>query len=126
MNEFTNYYTICHIIWKRNKLCLCLCCTDCPLSVYYTRSIDPYSNVQATCSNLGVYDGLKYEVDPDCVECVKDLIRFLRRDDDNHEVGILKINKNKSGLFSCPAICHTVILSLSVCPALCISSFLSD
>ena len=35
---------------------------------------------------------------------------------------------NKSGLFSCPAICHAVILSLchSVCPALCISSFLSD
>ena len=27
-----------------------------------------------------------YHPDPDCVECVKDLIRFLRRDDNNHEI----------------------------------------
>ena len=39
---------------------------------------------QATCSNLGIFDGSKYLPEPDCVECVKDLIRFLRRDDDNH------------------------------------------
>ena len=44
----------------------------------------------------------------------------------------LKKLKNKSGLFSCPAICHIVILSfclsvtLSVCLAHCISSCLSD
>ena len=34
--------------------------------------------IQATCSNLGIYDGEKYLPEPDCVECVKDLIRFLR------------------------------------------------
>merc|ERR1719158_2702764 len=39
-----------------------------------------------TCSNLGVNEGTGYHPDPDCVECVKDLIRFLRRDDANHEV----------------------------------------
>ena len=33
---------------------------------------------QATCSNLGIFDGEKYLPEPDCVECVKDLIRFLR------------------------------------------------
>ena len=27
-----------------------------------------------------------YHPDPDCVECVKDLIRFLRRDDNTHEI----------------------------------------
>jgi len=44
------------------------------------------TELQATCSNLGVNDGTAYHPDPDCVECVKDLIRFLRRDDANHEV----------------------------------------
>ena len=29
---------------------------------------------------------MKYYPGEDCVECVKDLIRFLRRDDENHEV----------------------------------------
>jgi len=44
------------------------------------------TELQATCSNLGVNDGNTYHPDPDCVECVKDLIRFMRRDDANHEV----------------------------------------
>jgi len=44
------------------------------------------TELQATCSNLGVNDGSTYHPDPDCVECVKDLIRFLRRDDASHEV----------------------------------------
>ena len=42
--------------------------------------------VKATCSSLGVNDGAAYHPDPECVECVKDLIRFLRRDDANHEI----------------------------------------
>ena len=42
--------------------------------------------VEATCSSLGVNDGAAYHPDPECVECVKDLIRFLRRDDANHEI----------------------------------------
>ena len=56
-----------------------------------------FYDVQATCSNLGVYDGSVYHPDPDCVECVKDLIRFLRRDDESHairralgDLGVLK------------------------------------
>jgi len=44
------------------------------------------SELQATCSSLGVHDGSVYHPDPESVECVKDLIRFLRRDDANHEV----------------------------------------
>ena len=40
--------------------------------------------LEATCSALGTYDGTKYYKDDDCLECIKDLIRFLRRDDDNH------------------------------------------
>ena len=43
-------------------------------------------SVEATCSSLGVNDGAAYHPDPECVECVKDLIRFLRRDDANHEI----------------------------------------
>ena len=53
---------------------------------------------KATCSNLGTSDGASYHPDPDCVECVKDLIRFLRRDDANHEIrramGNIKIVKS--------------------------------
>lgn len=55
------------------------------------------AELQATCSNLGVYDGASYLPEPDATECVKDLIRFLRRDDENHcvrralgELGVLK------------------------------------
>eukprot|EP00094_Tigriopus_californicus_P007121 TCALIF_06856-PA protein Name:"Similar to TIMELESS Protein timeless homolog (Homo sapiens)" AED:0.06 eAED:0.06 QI:44/0.83/0.71/0.85/0.83/0.71/7/0/1087 len=44
------------------------------------------ADLEATCSNLGTWDGNKYVKDPDCSECVKDLIRFLRRDDENHEI----------------------------------------
>ena len=47
-------------------------------------------DVQATCSNLGIFDGEKYLPEPDCVECVKDLIRFLR---------YRKPNKIKTSIF---------------------------
>ena len=40
--------------------------------------------LDATCSALGTFDGTKYLKDDDCLECVKDLIRYIRRDDDNH------------------------------------------
>ena len=50
-------------------------------------------DVQATCSNLGIFDGEKYLPEPDCVECVKDLIRFLRyRKTNNIETSIFEDN----------------------------------
>ena len=45
-----------------------------------------YNSIQATCSNLGIYDGEKYLPEPDCVECVKDLIRFLRYTTDKFQI----------------------------------------
>ncbi|XP_063230357.1 protein timeless homolog isoform X2 [Bacillus rossius redtenbacheri] len=45
-----------------------------------------YAELAATCNALGYYDGNKYYVDAHCVETVKDLIRYLRRDDANHEI----------------------------------------
>jgi hypothetical protein len=38
-----------------------------------------------------IFSQVKYQPDQDCVECVKDLIRFLRRDDENHEVSIFAL-----------------------------------
>ncbi|GFN94793.1 protein timeless homolog [Plakobranchus ocellatus] len=38
--------------------------------------------LQATCSALGYLEGSEYVKEPDCLETVKDLIRFLRRDTD--------------------------------------------
>ena len=40
----------------------------------------------AACSSLGYSDGNKYYRDPDCLETVKDLIKYLRRDDDSHAI----------------------------------------
>ncbi|XP_075231659.1 protein timeless homolog [Lycorma delicatula] len=44
------------------------------------------AELSATCSALGHYDGITYHIDPYCKETVKDLIKFLRRDDDEHSV----------------------------------------
>lgn len=42
--------------------------------------------MESTCAALGSYDGVHYYKDPECLECVKDLIRFLRRDDATHVI----------------------------------------
>jgi timeless len=44
------------------------------------------ADLESTCAALGTYDGIKYQRDDECIECVKDLIRFLRRDDDSHQL----------------------------------------
>ena len=31
--------------------------------------------LESTCAALGTSDGVKYHKDPECLECVKDLIR---------------------------------------------------
>ncbi|CAM9609319.1 unnamed protein product [Lampetra fluviatilis] len=40
----------------------------------------------ATCSALGFLEGDTYHKEPDCLETVKDLIRFLRREDDSKDI----------------------------------------
>ncbi|XP_019409733.1 PREDICTED: protein timeless homolog [Crocodylus porosus] len=40
----------------------------------------------ATCSALGCLEGDTYHKEPDCLESVKDLIRFLRHEDETREV----------------------------------------
>ncbi|XP_033610217.1 protein timeless homolog [Cryptotermes secundus] len=45
-----------------------------------------YAELAATCSALGYFDGSKYYIDIHCQETIKDLIRYLRRDDENHEI----------------------------------------
>ncbi|KAK2177430.1 hypothetical protein NP493_598g01011 [Ridgeia piscesae] len=42
--------------------------------------------LQATCAALGYYEGDVYHKEPDCLETVKDLIRFLKHEDDTCEV----------------------------------------
>ncbi|XP_046476559.1 protein timeless homolog [Neodiprion pinetum] len=44
------------------------------------------AEIAATCAALGFYDGKKYHLERDCVETLKDLIRYLRRDDENHTI----------------------------------------
>ncbi|XP_076063170.1 protein timeless homolog isoform X1 [Oratosquilla oratoria] len=40
----------------------------------------------AACSALGYSDGAKYYKEPDCLETIKDLIRYLRKDDESHVI----------------------------------------
>ncbi|XP_060714550.1 protein timeless homolog [Tachysurus vachellii] len=40
----------------------------------------------ATCSALGCLEGDKYHKEPDCLESVKDLIRYLRHEDETRDV----------------------------------------
>lgn len=42
--------------------------------------------LQAICSALGYQEGSKYLKEPDCLESVKDLIRFLKHEDDTLEI----------------------------------------
>ncbi|KAL3279158.1 hypothetical protein HHI36_016672 [Cryptolaemus montrouzieri] len=46
------------------------------------------AELAATCSALGYYDEKtkKYYADENTLETVKDLIRYLRRDDENHDI----------------------------------------
>lgn len=46
------------------------------------------AEIVATCNALGYFDlkSNKYYADSNTLETVKDLIRFLRRDDENHDV----------------------------------------
>ncbi|XP_046407332.1 protein timeless homolog [Ischnura elegans] len=45
-----------------------------------------FAELAATCNALGYFDGIKYHKDVHCLETIKDLIRYLRRDDDSHEI----------------------------------------
>ncbi|CAK9795773.1 Protein timeless homolog [Anthophora quadrimaculata] len=44
------------------------------------------TELAATCAALGYYDGSKYHLDKHCLDVIKDLIKYLRRDDDSHIV----------------------------------------
>ncbi|XP_043579591.1 protein timeless homolog [Bombus pyrosoma] len=44
------------------------------------------TELAATCAALGYYDGSKYHLDNYCLDVIKDLIKYLRRDDDSHTV----------------------------------------
>ncbi|XP_050692209.1 protein timeless homolog [Eriocheir sinensis] len=45
-----------------------------------------HAELLAACSSLGYSDGVHYHREADCLETTKDLLRYLRRDDDSHEV----------------------------------------
>nr|WJN01327.1 timeout protein [Pachycrepoideus vindemmiae] len=45
-----------------------------------------YAELTATCDALGYNDGNKFNLDKNAIEVLKDLIRYLRRDDDTHSV----------------------------------------
>nr|XP_012151360.1 PREDICTED: protein timeless homolog [Megachile rotundata] len=44
------------------------------------------TELAATCAALGYYDGSKYHLDKHCLDVIKDLIKYLRRDNENHVV----------------------------------------
>ncbi|XP_048261586.1 protein timeless homolog isoform X2 [Bombus terrestris] len=44
------------------------------------------TELAATCAALGYYDGSKYHLDNYCLDVIKDLIKYLRRDDESHTV----------------------------------------
>lgn len=45
-----------------------------------------HAELQAACSALGYSDGAKYYKEADCLETVKDLIRYIKKDDESHEI----------------------------------------
>ena len=53
------------------------------------------ADLESTCAALGSSDGVNYYKDEDCLECVKDLIRFIRRDDAAH---VLRRNLGQIGV----------------------------
>ncbi|XP_050450903.1 protein timeless homolog [Cataglyphis hispanica] len=44
------------------------------------------AELTATCAVLGYFDGTDYHLDKNCLDVIKDLIRYLRRDDDTHTI----------------------------------------
>ncbi|XP_057326747.1 protein timeless homolog [Microplitis mediator] len=44
------------------------------------------AELAATCDALGYYDGATYHLDSDALNVIKDLIKYLKRDDDTHTV----------------------------------------
>ena len=53
------------------------------------------ADLESTCAALGFSDGVNYYKDEECLECVKDLIRFIRRDDASH---VLRRNLGQIGV----------------------------
>ena len=45
-----------------------------------------HAELLAACSSLGYSNGVTYQCEADCLETIKDLLRYLRKDDDRHEV----------------------------------------
>lgn len=45
-----------------------------------------HAELTATCNSLGCAKSENYVIDPQCAEAVRDLIKFLRRDGDDHEI----------------------------------------
>ncbi|KAK8723590.1 hypothetical protein OTU49_011453 [Cherax quadricarinatus] len=45
-----------------------------------------HAELLAACSALGYSDGAKYHKEADCLETTKDLVRYLRKDDESHEI----------------------------------------
>ncbi|XP_032684190.1 protein timeless homolog isoform X2 [Odontomachus brunneus] len=44
------------------------------------------AELTATCAVLGYYNGSTYHLDKYCLDVIKDLIRYLKRDDDTHTI----------------------------------------
>ncbi|XP_012222325.1 protein timeless homolog isoform X1 [Linepithema humile] len=44
------------------------------------------AELTATCAGLGYFDGNDYHLDKHCLDVIKDLIRYLKRDDDTHTI----------------------------------------
>ncbi|XP_064471773.1 protein timeless homolog isoform X2 [Ornithodoros turicata] len=44
------------------------------------------ADIQGACSSLGSWTSKGYTKDPDCIESLKDILRYLKRDSGSHEV----------------------------------------
>ncbi|XP_071645976.1 protein timeless homolog [Temnothorax longispinosus] len=44
------------------------------------------AELTATCAVIGYFDGTTYHLDKNCLDVIKDLIRYLKRDDDTHTI----------------------------------------
>ncbi|XP_011690831.1 PREDICTED: protein timeless homolog isoform X1 [Wasmannia auropunctata] len=44
------------------------------------------AELTATCAVIGYFDGTTYHLDKNCLDVIKDLIRYLKRDNDTHTI----------------------------------------
>ncbi|TGZ51948.1 Timeless-like protein [Temnothorax longispinosus] len=85
------YYCNTGLLCELNSHCYCntLYATSFPSPLaFLSLDMADYLSAEltATCAVIGYFDGTTYHLDKNCLDVIKDLIRYLKRDDDTHTI----------------------------------------